>query len=128
MILDTTFLVDLHREAQRRERGPAHRFLEAHPAEPLSITVVSAGEFAEGFTTEEHALCRSLLEAFRVHDVTEDAAWRYAEASRSLRADGARIGDNDLWIAATALALDETLVTRNVRHLGRIPHLKLAGY
>jgi predicted nucleic acid-binding protein len=35
------------------------------------------------------------------------------------------IPDTDLLIAATALAENLTLVTRNVRHFNRIPELKL---
>jgi len=41
-----------------------------------------------------------------------------------LRAQGQPLADNDLWIAATALAYDLTLVTRN-QHFRRIPDLKL---
>ena len=34
------------------------------------------------------------------------------------------IGDNDLWIAAHALAADEVLVTHNAKELARIGDLK----
>ncbi len=38
------------------------------------------------------------------------------------------MGDNDLWIAATALAEDLPLVTRDARHLGRVAGLRLLSY
>lgn len=38
---------------------------------------------------------------------------------------GIRIEDFDLLIAATALVYDLTLVTRNIKHFNKIPHLKI---
>ena len=55
-------------------------------------------------------------------------ALAYAEASRSLRERGERIGDNDLWIAATALANSHALVTRNRNDFRRIEHIQLLFY
>ncbi|MEA2511263.1 MAG: hypothetical protein QOJ59_750, partial [Thermomicrobiales bacterium] len=42
-----------------------------------------------------------------------------------LRSQGRLIPDIDLQIAATAVSLDLTLVTRNLRHFSRIPGLKI---
>ena len=42
-----------------------------------------------------------------------------------LRADGMLIGDSDLWIAATALQYNLTLLTNNRRHFERIDGLRL---
>jgi tRNA(fMet)-specific endonuclease VapC len=39
-----------------------------------------------------------------------------------------RIGSNDLKIAAIALAADLTVVSRNHRHFGQIPGLKLSDW
>ena len=38
------------------------------------------------------------------------------------------IGHNDLFIAATALAHDLTLVTHNVREFGRVPRLRIEDW
>ena len=38
------------------------------------------------------------------------------------------IGDNDVWIAATALAFDLPLVSPNARHFSRVPGLTIAAY
>jgi len=48
VILDSTFLVDFERECERGIKGPATRFLEQNPAEPLMITFTIAGELAAG--------------------------------------------------------------------------------
>jgi tRNA(fMet)-specific endonuclease VapC len=49
----------------------------------------------------------------------------YAEIRAHLRTRGTPIGNNDLWIAAHALALDVTLVSNNIREFKRVPQLKL---
>ena len=41
---------------------------------------------------------------------------------------GARLGLNDLYIAATAIKYGLTLVTRNPRDFGRVPELKVETY
>ncbi|MBK7977434.1 MAG: type II toxin-antitoxin system VapC family toxin [Deltaproteobacteria bacterium] len=57
-----------------------------------------------------------------------------AVASRygAIRSDLARVGrtvaDLDLLIAATALTHGLAVVTRNVRHFGRIPKIELADW
>jgi tRNA(fMet)-specific endonuclease VapC len=51
-------------------------------------------------------------------------ARRYAEIRSYLRARGLLIADNDLWIAATALTHDLTLVSRDA-HFDRIPGLRV---
>ena len=48
LILETTFLIDLEREAARKTPGPAYGFLAARPTEPLFITFTVAGELAAG--------------------------------------------------------------------------------
>jgi predicted nucleic acid-binding protein len=45
--------------------------------------------------------------------IPASAAPFYARIKASRRQQGRPLGDNDLWIAATALALDATLVTRD---------------
>jgi predicted nucleic acid-binding protein len=60
--------------------------------------------------------------------IDERIAWRYARISRDGRARGHRIGDNDLWIAATALERGIPLLTRNIQHFSRIPGLIVENY
>ena len=56
LILETTFLVDLEREALRGEPGPAHRFLEENPDQELCFTLTTAGELACGPRQEKRSL------------------------------------------------------------------------
>ena len=55
-------------------------------------------------------------------------AWRAAEVFRDLRIRGVMTGENDLWIAATALEAGGVLVTRNERHFREIRGLKVLGH
>jgi predicted nucleic acid-binding protein len=92
---------------------------EAGLSEPWSISVVSLGELEAGVLLARDAAVR----AARLHRLTtivaeapvlavdQTVAARYGE----LRAATGRLPSNDLWIAATALAHDRVLVTRDER-------------
>ena len=52
----------------------------------------------------------------------------YGSIKASLETKGERIDDFDLLIGATAIANGLTMVTDNVKHLGRIPGIKLENW
>ena len=70
----------------------------------------------------------AFLAPFFLLPVTPDVAWEYGRTYRHLRGTGQLIGANDLWIAATALADGMPVVTRNVAHFKRVPHLEVETY
>lgn len=53
---------------------------------------------------------------------------KYGEIRWELEKRGLRIGDMDMFIAATALEEDLILVTGNVKHFERIPGLKIENW
>ncbi len=128
MLFDTTFLIDLQRETTRRQPGRAFDFLRANPDVPVRISIITYGEFAEGFPGETRALCMEILRPYPVLGLSEDIAWRYGQISRDMRQQGTPIGDNDIWIAATAIQHGIELVTRNREHFARIDGLKITTY
>ena len=69
-----------------------------------------------------------LLSPYEIVEVTRSVARKYASISRDLRSSGSRWGDNDLWIAATAIDAGEPLLTRDGEHFKRIPGLSVHGY
>jgi predicted nucleic acid-binding protein len=128
VILDTTFLIDLQRELVRRETGPATRFLEGNRSVTFKVSVVTLGEFLEAYDPERMAEGRRLFEGMETLAVDQAVATQYAAFSRSLRSQGFRTGDNDIWIAATAMVVNEPLVTRDAEHFRRMPGLDVRPY
>ena len=57
-----------------------------------------------------------------------NALKKYGEIRWELEKQGLRIGDMDMFIAATALEEDLILVTGNVKHFSRIPGLKIENW
>lgn len=53
---------------------------------------------------------------------------KYGEIRWELERQGLRIGDMDMFIAATAIEEDLILVTDNVKHFSRIPGLKVENW
>jgi len=130
--VDTTFLVDLWREATTHDSGAA-RVLAYHPGETFAVPAHAAGEFLEGGAAiSPDRLCESLafLRSFRVEDVDLETALRYAQVVAHLRMTSALSGRSkpDLWIAASALRRGSALATRNARHFAGIPELELIAY
>lgn len=128
LILETTFLIDLDREERRRAPGPAVGFLEEHADVRLYLPFTVAGEIAAGLAMRERARWDAFLAPLFVLNSTPEVCWHYGRAYRHLRDNGTFIGSNDLWIAATALAYDLPVLTRNVDHFTRVPGVEVQPY
>jgi tRNA(fMet)-specific endonuclease VapC len=66
------------------------------------------------------------LSGYEVLGLTDEAMEFFAKTRKALRRQGAIVPDLDLLIAATAVANDCALLTRNLRHSQRVPDRKLA--
>ena len=128
LVIETTFLVDLEREHTRGKAGGAIQFLEDRPDARLYLPFVVAGEIAAGKSMRDRKRWETFLGPFFVLPSTPDVCWHYGRAFRHLRDNGTLIGSNDLWIAATALASDMPVVTRNVADFKRVPSLEVLKY
>ena len=128
MLFDTTFLIDYEREVKRNRPGLAHAFLVHHSNAPLYISILSVGEFAEGFGPTQQSDCWLCLRHYTVLDLDNDIAWAAGQVSRQLRGRGETIGENDVWIAATALHHQLALVTNNTQHFLRVAGLQVMAY
>jgi tRNA(fMet)-specific endonuclease VapC len=128
LILETTFLIDLERELRRGAKGRAHEALEAHRDESLYLTFTIAGELACGDSLSARDRWEAFLAPFHVLHSTPAVSWEYGKAFRYLKENGRLIGANDLWIAATALANDMGVMTRNTEHFRRVPGLVVVEY
>jgi predicted nucleic acid-binding protein len=111
MLLDSSYLIDLEEEIAGRRFGPAIAFAQEHRRSAPRISVVTLGEFAAGAGEERRA--RSFLERYRVISLKPEIAYLAARLERALAATGRRLGENDNWIAATALYYGEPIVTND---------------
>jgi len=125
-ILDTCFLIHLHREWQRKHPGPATSYLERHATEEFGISVVTALEFLEGF--QKPADGERFLAPFPQMAITMEVARTGSRIRRNLRQRGKQVGDFDVLIAATAMTHGQPLVTDNARHFTRIEGLAVETY
>ena len=113
------FLVDTNilAEAARPDPNPGvDRWLRQQ--DTLHLSVVTIEEVAYGLSWRPKprvaaALTLLLNDQCIIHDVTEDIARRAGELRGRLRASGQTRTQADILIAATALTLGYTVVTRN---------------
>ena len=110
MIADTTFLIELHREQSTGHEGSASAFLSRFRANPIRITIISAGEFAAGFS--ELRAARDFLGRFPMMRLTPETAYEASRIDRELMVDGLRLGENDNWIAGILDKSPESVLSK----------------
>jgi len=120
LLLDTSVLIALEHELAESEVGPVRTFFGRHLGESLACATVTVGELASG--SDEEAL-RFFLRRLRKIALTEAIAYRAGDLDRTLGQKGMRLGENDNWIAATALLYSATLVHVD-GDFRRVPGLK----
>jgi tRNA(fMet)-specific endonuclease VapC len=108
------------------------RFTTLRPGEAV-ISVITYGELrygAEKSGSKSAALAqlRELVQLLLVLPLPESAAEAYGTIRGDLAARGQLIGNNDLWIAAHAIAANLILVTNNEKEFKRIAGMKLQNW
>jgi tRNA(fMet)-specific endonuclease VapC len=131
--LDTSFLVDLLREAGREEAGPATRFLEKAEGEELGISVHVACELHAGAElsrnpSQERRRVEHLMGGLEIAYPDHGFPARYARLLAWQQRSRQRIGTMDLLIATAAVVAGAPLVTRNVKDFARVPGLDVLPY
>ncbi len=121
MLLDTTFFVDLAQELKTRSPGPCQEFLKRHRHLPKRVSVVTLGEFAVG------APATYTARFFKGYAPVSLGVATAISAGRLQAALNFEMGENDLWIVATALRFGWPLVTRD-KAFARVPGLKVINY
>jgi tRNA(fMet)-specific endonuclease VapC len=97
------------------------------------ISAITHGELIYG--AERHERRAQFLTAIEefiglvpVVPVPSEAGAEYGQLRSALERKGQIIGNNDLWIAAHAIAADLILVTNNTREFRRVPGLKIENW
>jgi hypothetical protein len=102
-LLDTSFLIGLLNETNRRELGPARRFWARMPSRGhVYVSIVSLAELLEG-ATDPAAAERAVGFLAKPLGLFHQHAGQAARLQRRARSLGTRMGENDAWIAATAI-------------------------
>lgn len=125
MILDTTFLIDLEEEVELDRIGIATKFLAAHRNNTKMVTVISLGELAAGMQNSREA--SRFLSRFHVVHLKPEIALIAGDVDRDMISRGARLGENDTWIAGFARYYGVPIVS-NDRAFDRVPGLRRIEY
>lgn len=96
----------------------------------LSVIVLAEREFGVTKGTNANARIRlaELAQTIPVEPFTRDDCTHYAAIRHDLEARGTGIGPMDTLIAAQALRLGATVVTRNVREFERVSGLRVENW
>ena len=128
-LLDTNVCIYIRR---RRPEAVLNRFRGLRVGEAC-MSVITFGELVFGANKSdrrEQALVELNEFASMVPIVAlpREAAIRYGAVRASLTRAGSIIGNNDLWIAAHALASDLIVVTNNVGEFKRVDGLRIEDW
>ena len=126
--LDTNTILDYF-----RGRGSVAARLLAVPPGEIALPAIVAYEAWVGVLGSRDARRRQIqyeqfLSVVQILPFDLAVSRRAAEIRLGLGRRGETIGPMDTLIAATALAHDATLVTRNVREFGRVQGLKVTNW
>lgn len=139
-LLDASILIehergrlDLDGRVQERLRHGGQAPLHERGDDGVFLSVVTASEILHGVHRARDAATRGRLAAWAEAVITRfpvlaldlAGARSHARLWAHLAAEGRLIGAHDLWLAAVALSRGLTLVTANVRELGRVPGLRV---
>ena len=133
--MDPRFLLDTNICIYIRQEKPEsvlRRFRRLRPGE-AALSVITYGELIYGAaksSQQEAALerLRELVQWLPALPLPETAAEAYGHIRAYLATKGEMIGNNDLWIAAHALASGLILVTNNEREFRRVRGLKMQNW
>jgi tRNA(fMet)-specific endonuclease VapC len=128
-LLDTNTLIYIRRN---RPASVLARFQKLSYGE-AAFSVITFGELAYGAAksarrSEAIAQLDELRRALPIIALPETAAEIYGVIRADLEGRGQQIGNNDLWIAAHALAANLILVTNNEKEFARVKGLKLQNW
>lgn len=107
--------------------------LESTPLSQMMLSTIVLGELEFGAEKSAHparnrSRLEQLWEKLPIVGVSADVSRCYGQIRAALEKAGAKIGANDLWIAAQALAHQAILVTDNHREFSRISGLRTENW
>lgn len=112
---------------RKRPRSVIDRFKKV-PIGEIGISVITICEFEAGIPGSTHpeklrSAIDTFLSPFTIVEFRQTDAMAFGRIDHQLRSQGTPIGDMDTLIASQAVARELILITNNVRHYSRVPHL-----
>ena len=128
VILDTSVLIEAE-----RGRLNIERLISGRESESFGLSTVSVAELLHGVhraDSEYRRLKRSafvekIIEIFPIYPLDLNITRVYAKLWSDLLKKGLKIGAHDLIIGATAISLNFSIATFNLRHFNKIEGIKL---
>jgi tRNA(fMet)-specific endonuclease VapC len=133
--MEARYLLDTNVCIYIRQKRPAEvqrRFRKLRPGEAV-LSVITYGELIYRAAKSEQrvaalARLRELVNLLPAASLPGTAAEAYGAIRAELESKGEMIGNNDLWIAAHAVAAGLTLVTNNEKEFRRVRGLKMQNW
>lgn len=131
VVLDSSVLIDVERHQLDLDpiiaiAGDQEAFLSAVTVSELWHGVHRARDAT--VRDRRSAFVRNIVTQFSILPVDESVAEEHARLWASLEEQGAMIGMNDTWIAATVMANGMAIVTANSKEFTRIQGLSVLEY
>jgi tRNA(fMet)-specific endonuclease VapC len=128
-LLDTNICIYIR---QQRPEQVLRRFRRLRPGE-ASLSVITYGELLYGAMKSGQRVValerlHELVNLLPALSLPDKAAEAYGTIRAELESRGEMIGNNDLWIAAHAVAAGLTLVTNNENEFRRVRGLKVQNW
>ncbi len=128
-LLDTNICIYI---AKQKPPAVLHKFEQLVVGE-VAMSTITYGELLFGAHKSHHPrqamkVLEELADLIPALPISTETGEFYGKIRSKLEKQGTPIGNNDLWIAAHALALGVVLVTNNVKEFRRVPHLKVDNW
>ena len=106
---------------------------EALDVGEVGMSMITHAELLYGAKRSQHpekaiVTLEQLISLIPVQPLYDGVAAHYADIRADLANKGNMIGNNDLWIAAHARAMDKILVSNNLKEFERVQDLKLENW
>ena len=123
LVLDTDVVIDYLRRKSAL-------LLQATARYECALTAVTYYELlaVPTLSSRQETLLHDVVSYMPILSFNSEAAQAAAEIWRTLQGEGMLIGVPDTLIAGICLAHNLPLLTMNLRHHGRVPHLKLISH
>lgn len=124
MLLDTSVIVDIDRGIE--EKRMDHLIsLSPHIVSSATVMEISTGFFR---SNRKAILLDEFISPLTIISIDQKVARKAGKIAANLIERGERIEINDLYIAATALLHEETILTTNVKHYERIDGVEVVNW